>query len=168
MLFALCFSAEAQQLTKVARIGAMITAEPGLEMLRQGLRERGYFEGKNIRNSPSLHSGKHRPDAKFGRRAFGAQSRCSDRHQSDRHSRRQASYRDSSYRDDNQSRSGGHRTGRKFGASGRQSDRSCQSHPRSKRKAARAPKGSRPKDISRGSDLGQSYQFRSGQCFQIL
>ena len=48
MLFALCFAAEAQQLTKVARIGAMVTAEPGLEQLRQGLRERGYVEGKNI------------------------------------------------------------------------------------------------------------------------
>src|SRR5262245_37511550 len=47
-LFALCFSAEAQQPTKTPRIGAMVTAEPGLEMLRQGLRERGYFEGKNI------------------------------------------------------------------------------------------------------------------------
>jgi putative tryptophan/tyrosine transport system substrate-binding protein len=46
--FALCFAAEAQQPTKVARIGAMVTAEPGLELLRQGLRERGYVEGKNI------------------------------------------------------------------------------------------------------------------------
>src|SRR5262245_45748267 len=48
ILFALCFAAEAQQPTKVPRIGVMATAEPGLELLRQGLRERGYFEGKNI------------------------------------------------------------------------------------------------------------------------
>ena len=30
------------------RIGVMVTAERGLEELRQGLRERGYVEGKNI------------------------------------------------------------------------------------------------------------------------
>ncbi|HJU60895.1 MAG TPA: ABC transporter substrate-binding protein, partial [Candidatus Binatia bacterium] len=48
MVFALCSSVEAQQPAKVARIGVMVTGERGLELLRQGLRERGYFEGKNI------------------------------------------------------------------------------------------------------------------------
>src|SRR4030095_8615236 len=40
--------AEAQQPAKMPRIGVMVTAERGLEELRQGLRERGYVEGKNI------------------------------------------------------------------------------------------------------------------------
>jgi putative ABC transport system substrate-binding protein len=53
MLFALCSSAEAQQPTKVPRIGYL--AGPSLsslsartEAFRQGLRELGYVEGKNI------------------------------------------------------------------------------------------------------------------------
>ena len=40
--------ADAQQPAKMPRIGVMVTAERGLEELRQGLRERGYVEGKNI------------------------------------------------------------------------------------------------------------------------
>ena len=53
MLFALCFSAEAQQPTKVPRIGYLSAASPSanaarIEAFRQGLRELGYVEGKNI------------------------------------------------------------------------------------------------------------------------
>jgi putative ABC transport system substrate-binding protein len=40
--------ADAQQPAKIPRIGFMVTAERGLELLREGLRERGYVEGKNI------------------------------------------------------------------------------------------------------------------------
>jgi putative ABC transport system substrate-binding protein len=55
ILFALCVSASAQQPTKIPRIGYLIAA-PALssatlariEGLRQGLRELGYAEGKNI------------------------------------------------------------------------------------------------------------------------
>ena len=53
MLFALCFSAEAQQPKKIPRIGYLI-AVPGSgqsarnEAFRQGLHEFGYVEGKNI------------------------------------------------------------------------------------------------------------------------
>jgi putative ABC transport system substrate-binding protein len=53
ILLALCFSAEAQQPTKVPRVG-FVTAGPGSgrsvrqEALRQGLRELGWVEGKNI------------------------------------------------------------------------------------------------------------------------
>src|SRR4026207_927247 len=53
VLFALCGSAEAQQPKKVARVGYL--AGPSLssmsartEAFRQGLRELGYVEGKNI------------------------------------------------------------------------------------------------------------------------
>ena len=50
---ALCASAEAQQPTKVPRIGYLTGASPSansarIEAFRQGLRELGYVEGKNI------------------------------------------------------------------------------------------------------------------------
>ncbi|MDP2605215.1 MAG: ABC transporter substrate-binding protein [Deltaproteobacteria bacterium] len=53
MLFALCFPAQAQQRTKVPRIGNLHGASPSaasarIEAFRQGLRELQYVEGKNI------------------------------------------------------------------------------------------------------------------------
>src|SRR6266540_2075335 len=53
MLFALCFSAEAQQPKKVARIGYLSSSDAATdsaraEGLRRALRERGYIEGQNI------------------------------------------------------------------------------------------------------------------------
>ena len=53
ILYAFCFSAEAQQAKKVPRIGfvsgtAFQTPGPDFEAFRQGLRDLGYFEGKNI------------------------------------------------------------------------------------------------------------------------
>jgi putative ABC transport system substrate-binding protein len=54
MLLALCFSAEAQQSTKVPRIGYLASGgdinNPGfiIEAFRHGLRDLGYIEGKNI------------------------------------------------------------------------------------------------------------------------
>jgi ABC-type uncharacterized transport system substrate-binding protein len=53
LLLALCASAEAQQPTKVPRIGyltgpSLSTSSARIEAFRQGLRELGYVEGKNI------------------------------------------------------------------------------------------------------------------------
>jgi len=53
MLFALCSSTEAQQPTKIPRIGYLAAASLSAnaartEAFRQGLRELGYVEGKNI------------------------------------------------------------------------------------------------------------------------
>jgi putative tryptophan/tyrosine transport system substrate-binding protein len=53
MLFALCPSAEAQQPTKIPRIGYLVAGYPSdiqarTDAFRQGLRELGYVEGKNI------------------------------------------------------------------------------------------------------------------------
>jgi putative ABC transport system substrate-binding protein len=53
LLFALSFPAEAQQLTKVPRIGFLLASSLSansarIEALRQGLRELGYVEEKNI------------------------------------------------------------------------------------------------------------------------
>jgi putative ABC transport system substrate-binding protein len=53
MLFALCVTAQAQQPTKVPRIGFQSAASPAaltarLEAFRQGLREAGYVEERNI------------------------------------------------------------------------------------------------------------------------
>jgi putative ABC transport system substrate-binding protein len=53
LLFALCLSAQAQQPTKIARIGYLSAGDPvsrgdRIEAFRQGLKELGYIEGKNI------------------------------------------------------------------------------------------------------------------------
>jgi putative tryptophan/tyrosine transport system substrate-binding protein len=51
MLFALCFSAEAQQAKKIPRVGFLSTglpSSPYIEAFQQGLRDLGYIEGKNI------------------------------------------------------------------------------------------------------------------------
>jgi len=53
MLFALCFSVEAQQPKKVPRLGYLSAQEPAREAprseaIRLGLREFGYIEGQNI------------------------------------------------------------------------------------------------------------------------
>ena len=52
LLFALCFPAEAQQPTKIPRIGYLMEVPSAnsarSEAFRQGLRELGYVEGKNI------------------------------------------------------------------------------------------------------------------------
>jgi putative ABC transport system substrate-binding protein len=51
LLFALCVSAEAQHPVKIPRIGFLFIGskdQPHLESFRQGLRDLGYFEGKNI------------------------------------------------------------------------------------------------------------------------
>ena len=50
-LFALCDSVDAQQPTKIPRIGFLFIGskdQPHLESFRQGLRDLGYVEGKNI------------------------------------------------------------------------------------------------------------------------
>ena len=54
MLFAVCFSTEAQQPKKVPQIGYLVpsddpsTPRPPVEAFGQGLRDLGYIEGKNI------------------------------------------------------------------------------------------------------------------------
>src|SRR5690348_11820501 len=53
MLFAFCSSINAQQPTKIPRIGYLTGATPDgqsarIEAFRQGMRELGYVEGKNI------------------------------------------------------------------------------------------------------------------------
>ena len=63
MLFALCSSAEAQQPTKIPRIGYLGGTSPSFsaartEAFRQGLRELGYVEGKNIVIEWRHHEGK--------------------------------------------------------------------------------------------------------------
>ncbi len=63
LLFALCWSAEAQQPTKIPRIGYLGGNSPSsnpdrIEPFRQGLRELGYVEGKNIVIEWRHHEGK--------------------------------------------------------------------------------------------------------------
>ena len=53
VLFALCFPAQAQQPAKIHRIGFLVVPTRSfystrVETFRQGLRELGYVEGKNI------------------------------------------------------------------------------------------------------------------------
>ena len=63
MLFALCFSAEAQQPKKVPRIGYLSALDPATdsaraEAIRLALRERGYIEGQNIATEYRYAEGK--------------------------------------------------------------------------------------------------------------
>jgi putative tryptophan/tyrosine transport system substrate-binding protein len=53
LLFPLCLSAQAQQTKKVPLVGILFAATPSanserIEAFRQGLRERGYVEGKDV------------------------------------------------------------------------------------------------------------------------
>jgi putative tryptophan/tyrosine transport system substrate-binding protein len=48
MLFALCFSGEAQQPAKIPKIGARSASAPAREVFLREFRELGYVEGKNI------------------------------------------------------------------------------------------------------------------------
>jgi putative tryptophan/tyrosine transport system substrate-binding protein len=64
MFFALCSSAQAQQATKIPRIGFLFIGskdQPHLDSFRQGLRDLGYVEGKNIAIEYRYAEGK--PDA---------------------------------------------------------------------------------------------------------
>jgi putative tryptophan/tyrosine transport system substrate-binding protein len=63
ILLALCESAEAQQPGKVPRIGFLIASSPSaiaprMDAFREGLRELGYVEGKNIVIEPRYANGK--------------------------------------------------------------------------------------------------------------
>jgi ABC-type uncharacterized transport system substrate-binding protein len=62
LLFALCFSAQAQQPKKIPRIGYLAgssaTNSTGIELFRQALRERGYIEGQNIATEYRYTEGK--------------------------------------------------------------------------------------------------------------
>ena len=63
MLFALCSSAEAQQPTKVPRIGYLSSVDaaidsPRFEAIRLALRDLGYIEGQNIASEYRYMEGK--------------------------------------------------------------------------------------------------------------
>ena len=65
LLFALCFSAEAQQPTKIPQIGFLFVSSLSsnsarIEAFHQGLRDLGYIEGKNI--AIEWRSAEGRPD----------------------------------------------------------------------------------------------------------
>src|SRR4249919_2202886 len=61
MLYALCASAEAQQSGKIPRVGILFIGgrdQPHLQSFKEGLHERGYEEGKNIKLEYKYAEGK--------------------------------------------------------------------------------------------------------------
>jgi putative tryptophan/tyrosine transport system substrate-binding protein len=64
MLFALCAAADAQQLIKIPRLGALLYStpdtDPNFAAFRQGLRERGYGDGQNL--LIEHHSAERKPE----------------------------------------------------------------------------------------------------------
>jgi putative tryptophan/tyrosine transport system substrate-binding protein len=61
LLFGLCLSAEAQQSGKIPRVGILFIGgrdQPHLQSFKQGLHERGYEEGKNIKLEYKYAEGK--------------------------------------------------------------------------------------------------------------
>jgi putative tryptophan/tyrosine transport system substrate-binding protein len=64
MLFALCPAADAQQLIKIPRLGALLYSspdtDPNFAAFRQGLRERGYVDGQNL--LIEHHSAERKPE----------------------------------------------------------------------------------------------------------
>ena len=80
MLSALCFLAEAQQPVKVPRIGFLYAGSPASQLaradaFRQGLRELGYVEGKNIVIEYRHAEGKLRSPPRARGRASASQGR---------------------------------------------------------------------------------------------
>ena len=82
MLFALSLPAQAQQPTKIPRIGYLeggslsAAAAARIEAFRQGLRELSYVEGKNIVIEWRFAEGKPRSPRSSCGRACGSQGRC--------------------------------------------------------------------------------------------
>ena len=81
LLFALCSSASAQQPAKVPRIGYLAGASPSAiafrtEAFRQGLRELGYVEGKNITIEYRYAEGNFRRQKELADRTGSSQRRC--------------------------------------------------------------------------------------------
>ncbi len=78
-LFAFSVSAKAQQPGKIPRIGLLESGSPPnsrLEAFREGLRQLGYVEGKNIVIEYRWAGGETRSAPRAGRRVCPSQGRC--------------------------------------------------------------------------------------------
>jgi hypothetical protein len=63
IVFAACAPAKARQPGKIPRIGVLLDSDgPGLKSFRQGLRDLGYNEDKNISLSTDAQKKRPRPD----------------------------------------------------------------------------------------------------------
>ena len=81
VLFALCFSAEAQQPKKVFRIGYLSPSDPAgesarAELIRLALSELGYTEGQNIATEYRYAEGKVDRFPRAGGRVGPSPGRC--------------------------------------------------------------------------------------------
>ena len=81
LAFVLGFAAEAQQPKKLYRIGILFVGSSSfyatwIDVFRQGLKELGYIEGKNITIDYRYAEGKADPSSLAGGRVGGSQGRC--------------------------------------------------------------------------------------------
>ena len=156
-LLALCFSAQAQQPTKLPRIGYLgpPTSDSRTMAFRQGLRDLGYIEEKNLLVDYRYVAGNPNRYSECRRRARAPQGRSPCRRALSGDPRSQADDQDHPHRHGDDSGSGRDRDSRQLGATGRKYHRTRQADPRARWEAAGIAQRGRSIGLARRHHLGR-------------